>query len=241
MVTRRSLGLTLMLVTMVQTQSVAISNPDAAALQRRILEHARTVRAEDHSFTRTVRSLRIEGEKKTERVEVERWDPASRAQPWTLMSLDGRAPTAEELAKHARSSPKRRRAHYGRLAEIFATPATVSTDAKGRIVFRFESLPPETLVVANVDISANSICEATVDRSGAVPFVERARFTLAKPQRVKVVAKLEKFEAVSRYRMMADGKPVLVEHVSNARGSLLGKQGRVHSVLTYSDHRPTIR
>ena len=92
--------------------------------------------------------------------------------------------------------------------------------------------------MTGVDISANSKSEATVDTSGPVPFVEQARFTLTKPVRVKVVARLEKFEATSRYRMMPNGKPVPIEHISNASGSLLGKQGQVRSTLTYTDHKP---
>jgi hypothetical protein len=41
--------------------------------------------------------------------------------------------------------------------------------------------------------------------------------------------------------MMPDGKAVPIEHISNAHGSLLGKPGRVRSVLTYSEHRPIRR
>ena len=217
------------------------AEPAGEDLKRRILEHARSVTVDDYSYTRTVRTTQVEGETTKESVVVERWDPANTAQRWTLISIDGRPPNAEELKKHAKSSPKRRTAHYGRVANYFATPATVSTDPRGRTVFRFASLPPETVVVTNVDISADAMCDATVDASGPVPFVAEARFTLTKPVRVKVVAKLEKFEATSRYRMMPDGKPVPVEHVSNAYGSLLGKQGRVRSVLTFSDHRPVRR
>lgn len=202
-----------------------------------MLEHARTVSADDYTFTRTARTEQIEGDKKTERVVVERFDPAH-PQRWTLISVDGRPPNAEELKKMANDGPKRRTAHYGRVAAHFGAPAPATTDPRGRTVFHFDTLPRETVIVTGVDISAESRCEATVDTSGPVPFVEQARFTLKKPVRVKLVAKLEKFEATSRYRMMPNGKPVPVEHVSNAYGSLLGKQGRVRSTLTYSDHKP---
>ena len=216
------------------------AEPTLDALQRRVAEHARTVSADDFSFTRTVRTEQVEGDKTSTKVVVERWDP-TKPQRWTLVSIDGQPPNAEELKKHAKSWPKRRTAHYGLVANYFAKPATATTDPRGRPVFRFESLPDETLVVTNVDISANTVCEASVDKSGAVPFVEQARFTLVRPTRVKVVAKLDKFEATSRYRMMPNGKPVPVEHISNAYGSLLGKPGRVRSVLTYTDHQPVTR
>ena len=212
----------------------------AEALKQRVLEHARTVSADDYTFTRTARTEQIEGDKKTERVVVERFDPAH-PQRWTLISVDGRPPNAEELKKMAKDGPKRRTAHYGRVAAYFGAPAPATVDARGRPVFHFGTLPTGTVVVTGVDISANSKCEATVDTSGPVPFVEQVRFTLTKPVRIKVVAKLEKFEATSRYRMMSNGKPVPIEHVSNAYGSLLGKQGHVRSVLTYTDHQPVSR
>lgn len=214
--------------------------PASDALKQRVLEHARTVGVDDYTFTRTARTEQIEGDKKTERVVVERFDPAH-PQRWTLVSVDGRPPNAEELKKMAKDGPKRRTAHYGRIAAYFNAPASATTDARGRTVFHFATLPLETVIVTGVDISASSRCEATVDTSGSVPFVEQVRFTLTRPLRIKVVAKLEQFEATSRYRMMPNGKPVPVEHISNASGSLLGKQGRVRSTLTYTDHRPVSR
>jgi hypothetical protein len=239
--TRRWIPFALVVIASVSAPHGLAADAEAEALKRRVLDHARTVSADDYSFTRTVRSTRVEGEKRTERTEVERFDPSNAAHRWTLVSIDGRPPNAEELQRHAKSSPKRRVAHYGRVADYFAMPATATKDAQGRTVFRFSSLPPETVVVTNVDISASAICEATVNTNGPMPFVEQARFTLTKPVRVKVVAKLQKFEATSRYRVMPDGKPVPIEHVSNAYGSLLGSEGSIRSVLTYTDHRPVRR
>jgi hypothetical protein len=37
--------------------------------------------------------------------------------------------------------------------------------------------------------------------------------------------------------MLPDGKPVPVEQVSDMTGSMLGKSGRIRTVLTYSDHQ----
>lgn len=234
--------------TVIGAAILAIGRPEAAraadsaaeALKERLLEHARTVTVDDYTFTRTTRTEQIEGEKKTERVVVERFDPAH-PQRWSVVSVNGAPPNAEELKKMAKDGPKRRTAHYGRLASYFGAPASATTDARGRTVFHFGTLPLGTLIVTGVDISPNSKCEATVDTTGPVPFVEQVRFTLTKPVRIKVVAKLEKFEATSRYRMMPNGKPVPTEHVSNAYGSLLGKQGHVRSVLTYTDHRAVRR
>ena len=107
----------------------------------------------------------------------------------------------------------------------FSAPASATTDGRGRTVFHFDTLPLGTVIVTGVDISANSKCDATIDTSGPVPFVEQARFTLTKPMRIKVVARLEKFEATSRYRMMPNGKPVPTEHISHAFGLAAGQAG----------------
>jgi len=37
--------------------------------------------------------------------------------------------------------------------------------------------------------------------------------------------------------MMANGKPVPLEQVSDMSGSMLGQQGKINTVITYSDHR----
>ena len=214
----------------------------ADALQRRIVEQARTVSPDDFSFTRTARTETIQGAKTEQRTVVERFDPAKpAAQRWTLVTVDGRAPNADELKQHAQEAPKRRVAHYGRIADYLGSGATAATDARGRTVFRFPSLPKDSVVVMGSDISLNAAGEATVDVSGATPFVEQTRFTLTKPARVKLIAKIEKFEASTRYRMMPNGKPVPVEQTSDAHGSMMGKQGRIKSTLTYSDHQPAGR
>ena len=234
---QRAVVICAVVIALVAADVLAAADASPELLKQRVLEHARTVSVDDYTFTRTARTEQIEGDKKTERVVVERFDPAD-PQRWTLVSIDGRPPNAEELKKQAKDGPKRRTAHYGRVASYFSAPAPATTDARGRTVFHFATLPSETVIVTGVDISANSTCEATIDTSGPAPFVEQARFTLTKPVRVKLVAKLDKFEATSRYRMMPNGKPVPTEHISIAEGSLLGKQGRVRSVLTYTDHRP---
>jgi hypothetical protein len=90
--------------------------------------------------------------------------------------------------------------------------------------------------VNNNDLSANSVAELTVDASGATPLVEQVQFTLVKPARLMMVAKVERFTSTTRYRVLADGKPAPVEQVSEMTGSMMGKAGRIKTMLTYSDH-----
>ena len=214
------------------------NSPDADALKERIIAHARTVTAEDYAYTRTVRTEAIEGEKKEVSVIVDRWDPAKPLdQRWTFVSIDGKPPDADQLKMFRKALRTRRQAYYGRVAGYFAKPATSSVDARGRTIFRFASLPKETVMVSDADISANATGEVVVDTTGATPFIEEVRFTSTKPTRVKLIAKIERFETMTRYRLMPDGKPVPIELISEMDGSMLGKQGRIHTRIAYTDHR----
>jgi hypothetical protein len=212
------------------------TGPDA--LKERIIAHARTVTPEDYAYTRTIRAESTEGNKKEERVVIDRWDPAKpQDQRWTLVSINGQPPTADQLKNYGKETPKRRTVHYGRVAEYFGKPATSATDARGRPVFRLASLPKETVVAIGSDISANVTGELAVDTSGATPFIEEVRFGSTKPTRVKLVALIERFEAVNRYKMMPNGKPAPIESTSEINGSMMGKQGTIRTKATYSDHR----
>ena len=214
------------------------NDPGADALKERIIAHARTVTPVDYAYTRTIRTESTEGSKKEERVIIDRWDPTKpQDQRWTLVSISGQPPSADQLKNYAKESPKRRAVHYGRVAEYFGKPATRATDAKGQTVFRLASLPKDTVVAIGSDISGNASCELVVDASGATPFVEEVRFVSTKSTRVKLIAVIERFEAVNRYKMMPNGKPAPVESSSEMTGSMMGKQGIIRTKVSYSDVR----
>ena len=207
-------------------------------MKERIIAHARTVTPEDYAYTRTIRTESTEENKKEERVVIDRWDPAKpQDQRWTLVSINGQPPNADQLKNYAKESPKRRTVYYGRVAEYFGKPATSATDAKGRTVFRLASLPKETVVASGSDIYANATGELAVETNGGTPFIDEVRFVSSKPTRVKLVVLIERFEAVNRYKMMPNGKPAPVESSSEMNGSMMGKQGVIRTKVTYSDVR----
>lgn len=219
------------------TASMA-ADANADALKERIIAHARTVTPEDYAYTRTIRSESTEGNKTEERVVIDRWDPAKpQDQRWTLVSINGQPPSTDQLKNYAKETPKRRTVYYGRVAEYFGNPASSATDAQGRTVFKLASLPKETVVVSGSDISANATGELALATSGGTPFIDEVRFVSTKPTRVKLVALIERFEAVNRYKMMPNGKPAPVESSSEMNGSMMGKQGIIRTKVTYSDHR----
>ena len=217
----------------------AAADEAAEALKQRIVAGARSVTADDYAFTRTSRTETRDDSKTEKRVVIERFDPTKPADArWTLVSINGQPPNAEELSKFRKGMAERRVANYGRIADyLAAAPATVSTDGQGRKVLKIEKVPKGSVVVNDADVSANAIGEATINESGEMPFVEQIRFTSTKPTRVKLVAVIERIQVTTRYRMMPNGKPVPIELSSDMSGSMMGKQGKINTVTTYSDHR----
>jgi hypothetical protein len=134
-------------------------------------------------------------------------------------------------------SAKRRVSGYYRLAGYFGSPATASTDSRGRTVFHFAALPKETVKVMESDVSPNASADASVTEANGVPFVEQLHVSV-RPMRLKLIAKLNSYEYTARYRIGPEGKPLLIEQTSDMSGSGMGQTGAGHTVVTYSDYRP---
>ena len=227
----------LILIAIVQLSSAALAQPGVAEVKQRILSQAQSSGADDYAFTRTVRSEPIANGRRETTVIVDKYDPTKRGEArWTLVSVNGAPPSAEALRKYRKESPKRRVPGYHRLANYFGGQVTSETDSRGRTVFRFASLPKESVWVFNADLSHNSTAEAVVGEANGVPFVEQVRLSI-KPTRVLLIMKLEQYESTSRFRMGPEGKPLLVEQVADMAGYGLGQEGRLHQVITYSDYR----
>jgi hypothetical protein len=206
-------------------------------LKQHVLAQAQSAGADDYAFTRTIRSEQSSGEKKETKVTVEKFDPSKPVDArWTLVSVDGGAPSADALKTFRAASAKRRVPGYYRLANYFETGSTVSTDSRGRAVFHFTALPKDTVKVLDTDVSQNTTADASVTEANGGPFVEQLHLTV-KPMRLKLLMKLEAYESTARYRVGPEGKPQLIEQTSDMTGSGMGKEGRAHNVTTYSDYR----
>jgi hypothetical protein len=144
------------------------------------------------------------------------------------------------LKEFQKDSAKYRVPGYYRLANYFGSPATTTTDARGHTTFRFTALPKATLIVFDSDVSQNAAIEAFVNEGGGTPFVEQTHST-AGSTRIKLLFKLQSYQATARYRLGPEGKPLLIEQVSDIVGSGMGKQGKFHQVTTYSDYRAVTR
>ncbi len=217
------------------TTVLAQHNPDE--LKQRVLAQAQSMSADDHAFTRTSRGEQITNGKAQVKVTVEKFDPTKSGDArWTLVSVNAAPPSAAELKQYQADGGKRRVPGYYRLASYLGTPATASMDVRNRTVFHFSPLPKDTARVMDTDVSHNATADVTVSEASGAPFAEQVRVTV-KPMRIKLIAKLEAYESTSRYRMGAEGKPILVEQTVDLSGSGMGQEGRGHVVMTYSDYR----
>lgn len=206
-------------------------------LKQRILAQAQSVGADDYAFTRTIKSEQVSNGKTEQHVNIDKYDPTKSGDTrWTLVSVDGAPPSADALSRYKKETPKRRVPGYYRLAKYFGTAATVSTDAKGRTLFHFNSLPKDAAVVLDSDVSSNTSADVSVSDGNGTPFAEQVHLTV-KPTRIKLIMKLDSYQSTARYRIGPEGKPLLIESIADMSGSGMGQEGKVHTVVTYSDYR----
>jgi len=205
--------------------------------KQRILAQAQSMGPDDYAFTRTSRSEQTSNGKTEVHTQVDKYDPSKSGDArWTLVSVDGAAPSADVLSKYKKENANRHVPGYYRLGKYLGTAATTSTDSKGRTVFHFGSLPKDTALVMNSDVSSNTSSDVAVTEANGTPFAEQVHITV-KPMRIKLLMKLERYESTSRYRLGPEGKPLLAEQTAEMSGSGMGQEGKVHSVITYSDYR----
>jgi hypothetical protein len=217
--------------------SIAVAQNKPDELKQRILSQAQSRAPEDYAFTRTVKTDQTSNGKTEHHVNVEKFDPTKSGDArWTLVSVDGAPPSSDALNEYNKASAKRPVPGYHRLAKYFGSAATVSTDSRGRTVFHFNSLPKDSAIVMNSDVSSNTSADVTVSDANGIPFAEQVHLTV-RPMRLKLIMKLDHYESTARYKMGADSKPVLVENTADMSGSGMGQEGGAHTVATYSDYR----
>ena len=204
-------------------------------LKQRILAQAQSVSANDYAFTQTTRSEATLIGKTIKAVSIEQFDPTKPEDArWTLVSVNGAPPSATQLRKYRKKAAKRRVVPgYHRLANYFGAPATVSSEADGKTVFRFANLPKGSVSINETDLSHLASAEVSVAEADGGTFVEQVNFTL-KPRRTHVI---DRYETTFHYRIGPGGKPILTATTSDLFGSGLGLKATMHNATTYSDYR----
>jgi hypothetical protein len=210
---------------------------NAEILKQRIIAQAQSVAPNDYAFTRTVSFDIAAAGNRQKTVRVEKYDPTKPAAArWSLVSVNGAAPSAKALRKFRREVRKRPSFGYHRLATYFAAPAAAVADAEGRTVFHLASLPKGSIIVGKSDISRLASADVVVTEGSGNPFAEQVHLSL-EPTRRLLVFKLDRCEVTCRFAVGPEGKPLLVDETAEMAGSGLGFKGRLRSVATYSDYR----
>jgi hypothetical protein len=213
----------------------SLSLPELAradALQQQVLAAAKTVTSRDFAFTQTLNAQRTG---KPANNVVQHYDPRRGVTAWTLVKVDGRAPTAKESADAAKQFAKAQVPSYARIAEWFGAPATRIATTPTSVTYRFASLPKGVIKMGSYDASANTSAEAIVNTSGRIPFVERTRFSSNTSFRMMMVVKVERFIIVTANRLLPDGRPVPASVVTEFAGSFMGSAQTMKMQMAYSD------
>lgn len=205
----------------------------ADALQAQLLATARATRTDFHQFRRTIVIERTGAARKT--IE-ERFDPRRPiAERWSLVAIDGRAPTAKEIAE-MRKAKRAPVSGYADIAKFIAAPATRSDSTPGYVTYRFARLPKGAIKLGNHDASANLTAEALVNVRGKTPFVEQVRLTAIKGFRMMMVVSVKAMTVTTRYRALPDGHLAPIDSASTVDGSLLGKSGQMKTQVRFADY-----
>ena len=178
-----------------------------------ILDRLRTeaARAEVIGFERTTREEKQTAKGPIVEVRVDRFDPRAPAgRQWTLVSVNGRAPTLREQGDHRKLVTSLPVPGFYRLSAILAGEPQRSVDADGRILYRWTSLPPGSMPTPGPDISTRMAAEAVVEKVGGKPIFRSVRLYAPKPFPVMAVAKVKAFDLQNYYADGAEGVPVLV-------------------------------
>ena len=208
---------------------LCVAATPAELVRDRVVAEARTMSSASLAYDRTMTVTQADAKEKASQTRVDRWD----GKAWTLLSLDGKPPSADDRAKHAKAAAAGSVPGYYRLAAMLAA-ASASADAQGRTVLRMATLPPKSVVTSGKDVTENFTGEAVVAVS-ARPFVQQLRLTARAPFRMMLVAKIDSFVTVADYARGPDGTPRLVRQVADIRGSMMGSDGtqRVETIFTY--------
>ncbi|MEO0501081.1 MAG: hypothetical protein AAF205_11065 [Pseudomonadota bacterium] len=163
---------------------------------------------------------------------VERYDPS--AQPsWTLVSVDG-APPSKKDVKRAQKRHKDRKSvpGYHRNAKWLGQPATLSGD-----VLIYDGFEKKTFDMGPIEIAKKLKGIAHIDRSGPEPFIDHVTFTLTKPTRAALVAKIDAMSIDTTFRRLPSGRPVPDRVEFTTKGSIFGRSGTQTAFTRYSEFR----
>lgn len=167
------------------------------------------------AFERTTKAIVRANPKKDPALVVDRFVPKGSGQgQWTLVSIDGRTPSAAEVEKHRKANAKGPVPGFHRLHVVLGGTPAKRTEQGGRILYRFDGLPEGTMVTPGGDLSSRLSAEAVVDPNGGKPVVEKVRIFAADVISFGGVARMNALDVVSYYGPGNAGVPFLKTQTS---------------------------
>ncbi len=175
------------------------------------LLRAEAARADVKGFERTTREEKQTAKGPVVEVKVDRFDPrAPEGRQWKLLSVNGREPTLKQQSDHRKLVSSLPVPGFYRLSTILAGTPERRVDGQGRIIYRWNSLPPKSMPTPGPDISTRMAAEAVVETVGNRPVVRSVRLFAPKPFPVMSVAKVNAFDLQNYYAEAEGGTHVLV-------------------------------
>lgn len=222
---RAMLPFLLLALTGASVPTASVSANDG--LREQIVAAAAALPPAGLAFERVTRLERKGGGSKVSQVRIERWDGVS----WSLISIDGRAPTASEKNKivHDNSVPG-----YHQLALIMAAATDRKVDDNGRTILLVPVLPKGSVVADGKDISKHLRGEAVLGMRGEEPWVERLTVAAREQFKLNMLIKVTRFEQINDYRLDASGRPRLMAQVNGSVGTMFGISGGETSEVLYA-------
>ncbi len=193
---------------------------------------AESAKAKPVAFERTVKA-EVVGDKGS--VVVDRFNPGgATGGQWTLVSIDGRKPTAKEIEDHRKATAQLPTPGFHRISKMFATPPVRRSEAQGRISYKWDSLPEGAVVTPGGDISKNLSAEMVVEPVAGTPQIASVRVFATQPFSIRSVAKMNMFDSASQYRPGQSGLPFLTAQTQSTDVSApFGMGGKRRSQVSF--------
>jgi hypothetical protein len=206
--------------------------PVSEPLRDRIIADAQAMPPASLDFNRTTTMMKISPVGTTKVTTTENWN----GKAWTLMSVNGKLPTAHEkhdAEKLATADPV---PGYHSLAALLSASSYSAKDDQGRTVLRIPVLPPGSVRADGGDISSHLKAEVTLSARGGQPWAEQVRVTARETFKLNALITVNTFEQVSDYKLDANGKPRLTSQSADSLGSMFGFSGCEKRETTYAYH-----
>ncbi len=199
-------------------------------LREAIITDARALDPAGMAFERTTTAVRRGPGIKEKTVTVERWDGTR----WTLVSVNGKAPSASQFKSFRKATAVNPVPGYHRLAALLAAASDVQVDDEGRKILKIPVLPAGSVRTDSADISSHLSGEAVIATTEGKPWVARLKVRARENFKLNLLIKVTGFEQTFDYRLGPDGKPRLASQTADSRGSMFGFAGGQTDEVIYA-------